>query len=163
MIPVQHSPSAKDTRSKRDKAFLTPTERAPLDCTPSIHQLSKNMDRGPPMEGASPSRRGGVKSRRSRSFPDLLNQIFQNDGASYSIHGELTKAVAPRNNYKDTELNNPSMKAPYSFDGTQAHKLRRFIQSRQLIFHNDPANFFSDSKKALYSTSFLTGRAGKWI
>ncbi|MBW0484976.1 hypothetical protein O181_024691 [Austropuccinia psidii MF-1] len=30
------------------------------------------MDRGPPMEGAEPSRRGGVKSRRSRSFSGLL-------------------------------------------------------------------------------------------
>ncbi|MBW0585232.1 hypothetical protein O181_124947 [Austropuccinia psidii MF-1] len=55
------------------------------------------------------------------------------------------------------------MKAPDSFDGTQAHKLRGFIQSCQLIFHNDQANFFSDRKKVLYSTSFLTGRAGKWI
>ncbi|MBW0460983.1 hypothetical protein O181_000698, partial [Austropuccinia psidii MF-1] len=33
----------------------------------------------------------------------------------------------------------------------------------QLIFHNYAANFFSDRKKALYSTSFPTGRAGKWI
>ncbi|MBW0497778.1 hypothetical protein O181_037493 [Austropuccinia psidii MF-1] len=55
------------------------------------------------------------------------------------------------------------MKAPDYFDGTQAHKLRVFIQSCQLIFHNDAENFFSDRKKVLYSTSFLTGRAGKWI
>ncbi|MBW0488184.1 hypothetical protein O181_027899 [Austropuccinia psidii MF-1] len=71
-MPIQNSPSAKDIRFQRHNAFLTPTERAPLDGTPSIHQLSANMDRGPPMEGASPSRRGGVKSRRSISFPDLL-------------------------------------------------------------------------------------------
>ncbi|MBW0523532.1 hypothetical protein O181_063247 [Austropuccinia psidii MF-1] len=55
------------------------------------------------------------------------------------------------------------MNAPDSFDGTQAHKLRVFIQSCQLIFHNDPENFFSDTKKVLYSTLFLTGRAGQWI
>ncbi|MBW0493589.1 hypothetical protein O181_033304 [Austropuccinia psidii MF-1] len=55
------------------------------------------------------------------------------------------------------------MKEPDIFDGTKAHKLRRFIQSFQLIFYNDPANFFSDRKNVLYSTSFLTGRAGKWI
>ncbi|MBW0568693.1 hypothetical protein O181_108408 [Austropuccinia psidii MF-1] len=55
------------------------------------------------------------------------------------------------------------MKAPDSFDGTQAHKLRGFIQSCQLLFHNDPANFFSERKKVLYYTSFLTGRAGKLI
>ncbi|MBW0557939.1 hypothetical protein O181_097654 [Austropuccinia psidii MF-1] len=54
------------------------------------------------------------------------------------------------------------MKAPDYFDGTQAHKLKGIIQSCQLIFHNDPENFFSDRKKVLYSTSFLTCRAGKW-
>ncbi|MBW0505304.1 hypothetical protein O181_045019 [Austropuccinia psidii MF-1] len=50
------------------------------------------------------------------------------------------------------------MKAPDSLSGTKAH-----IQSCQLICHNDLANFFSDRKKALYLTFFLTGRAGKWI
>ncbi|MBW0521679.1 hypothetical protein O181_061394 [Austropuccinia psidii MF-1] len=55
------------------------------------------------------------------------------------------------------------MKAPDSFDGTKVYKLRGFIQSCQLIFHNDLENFFSGKKKILYSTSFLTGRAGKWL
>ncbi|MBW0569580.1 hypothetical protein O181_109295 [Austropuccinia psidii MF-1] len=71
-MPVQHSPPAKNTRSQRHQAVLTPTARAPLDRTPSVHQLSANLDRGPPIEGAAPSRRGGVKSRRSRSFSGLL-------------------------------------------------------------------------------------------
>ncbi|MBW0483457.1 hypothetical protein O181_023172 [Austropuccinia psidii MF-1] len=55
------------------------------------------------------------------------------------------------------------MKAPKCFDGTQPFKVRSFIQSCQLIFHNDPANFSQDRKKFLYSTSFLIGRAAKWI
>ncbi|MBW0528219.1 hypothetical protein O181_067934 [Austropuccinia psidii MF-1] len=71
-MPVQESPPAKNTRSQRHKAVLTPTERAPLYHTPSFHQLSANLDRGPPMEGEALSRRGGVKSRRSRSFSGLL-------------------------------------------------------------------------------------------
>ncbi|MBW0564060.1 hypothetical protein O181_103775 [Austropuccinia psidii MF-1] len=75
--------------------------------------------------------------------------------------GKLTQAVPPRDNSKAPAFKTPSMKAPDSFDGTQAHKLGGFIQSCQLIFHNDPANFFYDRKKVLYSTSFLTGRAGK--
>ncbi|MBW0577219.1 hypothetical protein O181_116934 [Austropuccinia psidii MF-1] len=57
----------------------------------------------------------------------------------------------------------PSMKAPECFDGTQPFKVRSFIQSCQLIFHNDPANFAQDRKKVLYSTSFLIFRAEKWI
>ncbi|MBW0559573.1 hypothetical protein O181_099288 [Austropuccinia psidii MF-1] len=55
-----------------------------------------------------------------------------------------------------------TQEAPNSFDGTKAYKLRGFIQSCPSAVHNDPANFFSDRKKVLYSTSFLTGRAGKW-
>ncbi|MBW0553313.1 hypothetical protein O181_093028 [Austropuccinia psidii MF-1] len=57
----------------------------------------------------------------------------------------------------------PSMKEPECFDGTQPFKVRSFIQSCQLIFHNDLANFSQDIKKVLYATSFLIFRAAKWI
>ncbi|MBW0517850.1 hypothetical protein O181_057565 [Austropuccinia psidii MF-1] len=77
--------------------------------------------------------------------------------------GQLTQAVAPRDTSKAPAFKTPSMKEPDSFDGTKAYKLRVFIQSCPLIFHNDPENFFSKRKKVLDSTSFLTGRAGKWI
>ncbi|MBW0485694.1 hypothetical protein O181_025409 [Austropuccinia psidii MF-1] len=43
--------------------------------------------------------------------------------------GQLTQAVTPRDNSKAPAFNTPSMKAPHSFDGTQAHKLIGFIQS----------------------------------
>ncbi|MBW0482874.1 hypothetical protein O181_022589 [Austropuccinia psidii MF-1] len=57
------------------------------------------------------------------------------------------------------------MKAPEFFDGTQPFKARSFIQYFQLIFHNGPGNFSKDRKrkKVLYATSFLIGRAEKWI
>ncbi|MBW0516463.1 hypothetical protein O181_056178 [Austropuccinia psidii MF-1] len=71
-MPVQHSSPPKNTRSQRNPAVLTPTSRVPLDRTPSVHQLRSNLDRGPPMEGEAPSSRGGMKSRRSRSFSGLL-------------------------------------------------------------------------------------------
>ncbi|MBW0462335.1 hypothetical protein O181_002050 [Austropuccinia psidii MF-1] len=95
----------------------------------------------------------------SQSDPSLLKMMEQ----MTQLMGQLTQAVAPRSNHKAPAFKIPSMKAPDSFDGTEAHKLRGFIQSCQLIFHNDPVNFFSHRKKALYLTSFLTGRAGKWI
>ncbi|MBW0528979.1 hypothetical protein O181_068694 [Austropuccinia psidii MF-1] len=224
-MPVQHSPLAKNTRSQINAAVLTPTASVPLYCTPSVHQLSAHLDRGPPMEGAAPSRRGGMKSRRSRSFSGLLggypgmsegararlgeaedeegeesveeeeseetevatalagvpeaseaaniahsNQpLVSQAGPNFlkmmeqmaQFMGQLTQAVAPRDNCKAPEFKTPSMKAPDSFDGTQAHELRGFIQSCQLIFHNDPENFFPDRKKILCLTSFLTGRSGK--
>ncbi|MBW0522813.1 hypothetical protein O181_062528 [Austropuccinia psidii MF-1] len=55
------------------------------------------------------------------------------------------------------------MKTPDSFNGTQAHELRGYIQSCRLIFQKDPENFSYDRKKVLYSIAFLTGRPGKWI
>ncbi|MBW0495160.1 hypothetical protein O181_034875 [Austropuccinia psidii MF-1] len=179
------------------------------------------MDRGPPMEGVAPSRRGGMKSRRSTSFSSLLGgypgisegararlgeaeneegeeseetevattlagvpEAFEAANLTHSnqplvsqaepsllkmmekmtqLMGQLTQAVTPMDNSKAPAFKTPSMKAPDSFDGSQAHKLRQFIQSCQLIFHNDQANFFPARKKFLYSTSFLIGRAGKWI
>ncbi|MBW0582723.1 hypothetical protein O181_122438 [Austropuccinia psidii MF-1] len=57
----------------------------------------------------------------------------------------------------------PAMKVAECFDGAQPFKVRSFIQSCQLIFHNDWENFSQDRKKALYATSFLVGRAAKWI
>ncbi|MBW0593501.1 hypothetical protein O181_133216 [Austropuccinia psidii MF-1] len=139
------------------------------------------------MEGAEPSRRRGMKSRRSRSFsgplggyPGMsegararLGEVEDEEGEESvflkimeqmaTIMGQLSQDAAPRDNSKAPEFKTPSMKAPDPFDDTQAHKLRGFIQSFQLIFHNDPENFFSDRKKVLYSTSFIPGRAGKWI
>ncbi|MBW0539664.1 hypothetical protein O181_079379 [Austropuccinia psidii MF-1] len=71
-MPLQHSPSAKNTRSQRNPAVLTPTARVPLDCTPSAHQLSANFDRAPPMEEEAPSRRGRMKSKISISLSGLV-------------------------------------------------------------------------------------------
>ncbi|MBW0484866.1 hypothetical protein O181_024581 [Austropuccinia psidii MF-1] len=162
------------------------------------------------MEEASPSRRGGVKSRRSRSFSGLLGgcpSIYkgprrrsgeaEDEEGEESVEeeesketevaaapeaseapniapsnqplvsqaepnflkmmeqmtqfmGQLTKEVSPRDTSRAPAFKTPSMKAPDSFDGTKACKLRVFIQSCQFIFHNDPQNFFSDRKKALY-------------
>ncbi|MBW0569305.1 hypothetical protein O181_109020 [Austropuccinia psidii MF-1] len=95
-------------------------------------------------------------SQAESNFLKMMEQMTQ-------LMGQLTQAVAPRGDYKPPAFKTPSMKAADFFDGTQAHKLRGFIQPCQLIFHNYPANFVSDRKKFLYSSSFLPGRAGKWI
>ncbi|MBW0575869.1 hypothetical protein O181_115584 [Austropuccinia psidii MF-1] len=140
------------------------------------------------MEGAAPSRRGGMKSRRSRSFSGLLGgypgmsegarerlgevedekgeesveeedsgenevadalanapEVPQGSNLALSsqpfvsqsepsllkmmeqvtqLMGQLTQAVTPRDNSKAPAFKTPSMKAPDSFDGTQAHKLK---------------------------------------
>ncbi|MBW0480046.1 hypothetical protein O181_019761 [Austropuccinia psidii MF-1] len=53
-MQIQNSPPAKNTRSQRHQAVLTPTGRATQHHTPSVHQLSANLDRGPPLEGDHP-------------------------------------------------------------------------------------------------------------
>ncbi|MBW0577371.1 hypothetical protein O181_117086 [Austropuccinia psidii MF-1] len=55
------------------------------------------------------------------------------------------------------------MKAPDFFYGTQPLKVRSLFQSCQLIFYNDQEIFSGDRKKFLYATSFLIGRAEKFI
>ncbi|MBW0564450.1 hypothetical protein O181_104165 [Austropuccinia psidii MF-1] len=95
----------------------------------------------------------------SKAEPNFLKMMEK----MTKFMGQITKAVSPREISRAPAFKTPSMKAPYSFDGSKAHKMRGFIQSCQLIFYNDPENLFSDRKKVLYSTSFLTGRAGKWI
>ncbi|MBW0580278.1 hypothetical protein O181_119993 [Austropuccinia psidii MF-1] len=81
----------------------------------------------------------------SQAEPDFLKRMEQ----MTQLMGQLTQEVSPRDNSKAPALKTPSMKAPDSFDGTQAYKLRAFIKSFQFIFHNDPANLFSDRKKVL--------------
>ncbi|MBW0481206.1 hypothetical protein O181_020921 [Austropuccinia psidii MF-1] len=64
---------------------------------------------------------------------------------------------------RQSAFKTPSTKAPDCFDGTQPFKFRSFIQSCQLIFHNNKANFSEDRRKVLYATSFIIGRDAKWI
>ncbi|MBW0482104.1 hypothetical protein O181_021819 [Austropuccinia psidii MF-1] len=57
-MPIQHSPPARQTRYEAiAQAVLTPTTIASLDGTPEVPQLRAQLDRGPHMEGAAPSRK----------------------------------------------------------------------------------------------------------
>ncbi|MBW0571344.1 hypothetical protein O181_111059 [Austropuccinia psidii MF-1] len=226
-MPLQHSPPAIQTRSQaQNQAVLTPTPRAPLDGTLAVSQLRAKLDRGPILEGAEPSRKEGIVSRRSNSFsgvvghfPGMSRTTFRGPGedgeeeeensveeeesdgteaapapvgASEGTRGptlaqsdqpvshqtepsllaimqQMTQIMANLQAAASSEVSRPpafktpSMKALECFDETQPFKVRSFIQSCQLIFHNDPANFSQDRKKVLYATSFLIRRAEKWI
>ncbi|MBW0532879.1 hypothetical protein O181_072594 [Austropuccinia psidii MF-1] len=82
---------------------------------------------------------------------------------------QMTQIMANLQAAASSEVSRPPafktqpMKALECFDGTQPFKVRCFIQSCQHIFHNDPGNFSQHRKKVLYATSFLVGRAAKWI
>ncbi|MBW0512190.1 hypothetical protein O181_051905 [Austropuccinia psidii MF-1] len=81
--------------------------------------------------------------------PNFLKRMEQ----MTQLMGQLTQEVSPRDTSRAPAFKTQSIKAPDSFDVTKAYKLTGFIQYCQLIFQNDPANFFSDRKKVLYSTS----------
>ncbi|MBW0536060.1 hypothetical protein O181_075775 [Austropuccinia psidii MF-1] len=75
-MPIQHSPPARQTISQpRPQAVLTPTPRAPLDATPAVPQLRAQLDRGPRMKGAAPSRKEGRGPRRSSSFSGVAGRF----------------------------------------------------------------------------------------
>ncbi|MBW0482753.1 hypothetical protein O181_022468 [Austropuccinia psidii MF-1] len=93
----------------------------------------------------------------------------QSEPCLLAIMQKMTPIMANLQAASSSETSRPpafktlSMKTPECFDGTQPFKVRSFIQSCQLIFHNDQANFAQERKKVLYATSFLIGRAAKWI
>ncbi|MBW0502129.1 hypothetical protein O181_041844 [Austropuccinia psidii MF-1] len=113
--------------------------------------------------GASQGIGGPTLAKYDQSFshqsePSLL-EIMQK---MTQIMANLQEASSSESS-RQPAFKTPSMKAPERFDGTQAFKVRSFIQSCQLIFHNDLENFSQERKKVLYATSFLIGRAAKWI
>ncbi|MBW0478584.1 hypothetical protein O181_018299 [Austropuccinia psidii MF-1] len=94
---------------------------------------------------------------------------YQSESSLLAIMQQMTQIMANfqadsvSESSRPPAFKTPSMKAPECFDGTQSFKVRSFIQSCQLIFHNDPENFSQDRNKVFYSTSFLIARAKKWI
>ncbi|MBW0474415.1 hypothetical protein O181_014130 [Austropuccinia psidii MF-1] len=156
-MPVQHSTTERQTKSQ---AVLTPTPRAPLDSTPAVPQLRAHFGRSSTIqEGRKRAKKIKFIFRnfkyhfqRSRYVMQNMTQIMANLQAASSSRASRPPA-----------FKTPSMKAPEFFNGTQPFEVRIFIQSCQLIFHNDLANFSKDRRKVLYATSFLIGRDSKWI
>ncbi|MBW0502360.1 hypothetical protein O181_042075 [Austropuccinia psidii MF-1] len=164
-MPVKHSPPERQTRSQaRAQAVLTPTPRVPLVSTPAVPQLRAQLDRGPYLEVAAPSRMEGRGPRRSNSLfrsctggPTLSqsNQPASHlyEPSSLGIMHKMTQIMANLQSASSSEASRPpafktpSMKALEFFDGTQPFKVRSFIQSFQLIFHSDLENFSQDRNK----------------
>ena len=57
----------------------------------------------------------------------------------------------------------PEMKKPDSFAGSSATKLRTYLQQYKLIFLTDSSMFATNIRKTVYASSYLTGKAFKWI
>ncbi|MBW0537502.1 hypothetical protein O181_077217 [Austropuccinia psidii MF-1] len=88
-MPIKNSPPERQTRSQaRTQAVLTPTPRAPLDGTPEVPQMRDQLNRGPCMEGAEPSRKEGRGPRRSSSFSGVVGGFPGNSRTTLKGPGE---------------------------------------------------------------------------
>ncbi|MBW0494564.1 hypothetical protein O181_034279, partial [Austropuccinia psidii MF-1] len=93
----------------------------------------------------------------------------QSEPALLAIMQQMTEimaniqAASSSGSSRPPAFKTPSMKAPDCLNGTQPFKVRSFIQSCQLIFHNDPENVSQHRKNIPYAMSFLIGRAAKLI
>jgi len=136
------------------------TSRREESPSPSTHQAS-HEDQDSSEE--SISNRNFVEAR---GRPRGRASYASSDPALVQLLTLLTKQISgstlQASSNSASSFKTPSMKAPDSYDGTPS-KLRNFLQACQLIFHNDPKMFKNDKKKVLYASSFLTGKAGKWI
>ncbi|MBW0571963.1 hypothetical protein O181_111678 [Austropuccinia psidii MF-1] len=119
---------------------------------------------------AAPTPMGASKGTRRPTLAQSDQPVsHQTEPSLLAIMQKMTQIMAILQAAASYEVSRPpafktpSMKAPECFDGTQPFKVRSFIQSCQLIVHNDLANFSQDPKKVLYSISFLVGRAAKGI
>ncbi|MBW0549854.1 hypothetical protein O181_089569 [Austropuccinia psidii MF-1] len=119
---------------------------------------------------AAPAPVGGSEGTRGPTLAQSDQPVScQTEPSLLAIMQQLTQIMANPQAAASSEVSRPpafktpSMKAQECFDGTQPFKVRSFIQSCQLIFHNETASFSQERKKVLYATSFLIGRAAKWI
>ncbi|MBW0585136.1 hypothetical protein O181_124851 [Austropuccinia psidii MF-1] len=115
---------------------------------------SDGTEADPDPVGSSKSTRGPALAQSDQPVshqtePSLLAIMQQMTQIMANLQAAASSKVSRPPAYKT-----PSMKALECFDGTQPFKFRSFIQSCQLIFHNDPANVSQDRKKVLYSNSF---------
>ncbi|MBW0542680.1 hypothetical protein O181_082395 [Austropuccinia psidii MF-1] len=95
--------------------------------------------------------------------------LAQSETSVLAIMQQMNQTMSNIQTYSSSESSRPpafkisSMKAPECFDETHTFKVRSFIQSCQLFFHNDLENFSQDRQRVLYGFSFLIGSAAKWI
>ncbi|MBW0572545.1 hypothetical protein O181_112260 [Austropuccinia psidii MF-1] len=169
--PLAGTPAVSQLRAKLDRGHVLEGEapsrkegRGPGEDCEEQEENSVEEEESDGTEGVP----APVEASQGTGGP-TLPQSNQSEPSLLAIMQQMTQIMANLQAASSSEASRPpafktpSMKAPECFDGTQPFKVRSFLQSCQLIFHNDPANFSQDRKKVLYATSFLIGRAAKWI
>ncbi|MBW0553731.1 hypothetical protein O181_093446 [Austropuccinia psidii MF-1] len=174
-------------RAPLDGTPAVPQLRAHLDRGPNVEGEALTTLKGPGEDGEEeeenfveeegfdgtegvPSPVGASQGTGGPTLAQCNQPVsHQSEPSLFAITQQMTQIMANLQEASSSEASippafkTPSMKEPECFYGTQPFKVRSFIQSCQLIFHNDPENFSQDRKEGLCSTSFLIGRAEKWI
>ncbi|MBW0535820.1 hypothetical protein O181_075535 [Austropuccinia psidii MF-1] len=114
-MTVQHSPPSDNTRSQRHQGVLTPIARAPLDRTPSVHQLSAHLDRGPQIDREAPSR---AESRAGEAEDEEGEEYMEEEESE-----EIEVAAALEGSLEDSEAPN------------LAHSNQTFVSKAEPNFH----------------------------
>ncbi|MBW0565627.1 hypothetical protein O181_105342 [Austropuccinia psidii MF-1] len=149
---------------KISRTFKGPGEDGEEEEENSVEEEGSYGTEGVPAPGGASQATGGPTLAQSNQPVS-----HQSEPSLLAIMQQMTQIMANLQAASSSDSSRPpafktsSMKAPECFDGTQPFKVRSFIQSCKLIFHNDLANFSQERKKVLYATSFLIGRAPKWI
>ncbi|MBW0475811.1 hypothetical protein O181_015526 [Austropuccinia psidii MF-1] len=168
----REAPSRKEARgSRRSSAFLGVVGGFPRLSRTSLKvpgEDDEEEEENSVEEEASDGTKG-VPAPVGASLGTGGPTLAQSDPSLLAIMQHMTQIMANLQAASSSDSSRPpafktsSMKVPECFYGTRPFKFRSFIQSCQLIFHNDMANFSQDRKKVLNATSFLIGRAAKWI
>ncbi|MBW0488504.1 hypothetical protein O181_028219 [Austropuccinia psidii MF-1] len=166
--PLDGTPAVLPMKAQLDrgpvKEGAEPSKKEGIEEENSVEEEeSDGTEAAPAPVGASDGTRGPTLAQSDKPVshqtgPSLLALMQQMTQIMANLQAAASSEVSRPPAFKI-----PSMKAPECFYGTQPFKVRGFIQSFQPIFHHDPPNFSQDRKKVLYSTSFLVGRAEKWI
>ncbi|MBW0557053.1 hypothetical protein O181_096768 [Austropuccinia psidii MF-1] len=144
--------------------FRGPGEDGEEEEENSVEEEESDGTEGVPAPVEAPKGTGGPTLAQSnqpishQSEPSLLAIMRQMTQIMANLQADSSSEAS-----RPPAFKTPSMKAPECFDRTQPFKVRSFIQACQLIFNNDPEKFSQERKKVLYATSFLIGRAAKWI
>ncbi|MBW0553877.1 hypothetical protein O181_093592 [Austropuccinia psidii MF-1] len=80
--------SLQNRSQARSQAVPTPNPRPPLDGTLAVPQLTAQLDRGPILEAAEPSRKEGTGPRRLISFSGVVGRFPGTSRTIFRVPGE---------------------------------------------------------------------------
>ena len=170
MPPVARTPPV--TRShavgQRRPASVDATPRAPAN--PPQHLVTPLPAPGPsrpprvePEEEAIDDDEEDTEGDNHPPEDDLPGELPSLEDAFRLLSQVVLQRTGPSTSTSAPPFQTPEMKKPDSFDGRSHYQLQNYLQQCKLIFINDPQTFSEDSRKTIYASSYLSGKAFEWV